>query len=152
MKIPRLFGAIVLSCALVATASAAADYYLKIQGVPGESSKAKKGSDKSISIESFSWGATNTSHREAGSAQASGRRSGSVIFIGRDGAEIWKQALADKTVFPSIEVGEGKKITTLTNVACTKIEQKGGKNIVTLSFEDATTRSTESATPADRTR
>ncbi len=49
---------------VVATAEAAEDYFLEVNGVPGESQDAKQA--KSIDIESFSWGASATTEKKGG--------------------------------------------------------------------------------------
>jgi type VI secretion system secreted protein Hcp len=49
---------------VVAPAEAAVDYFLEVNGVPGESTDAKQA--KSIDIESFSWGASANTDKKAG--------------------------------------------------------------------------------------
>jgi type VI secretion system secreted protein Hcp len=49
---------------VVAPAEAAVDYFLEVNGVPGESTDAKQA--KSIDVEAFSWGASATSEKKCG--------------------------------------------------------------------------------------
>ena len=49
-------GALALGLAVASTANAAADYYLKLDGIDGES--ASTGHEGSLAVESFSFGAT----------------------------------------------------------------------------------------------
>jgi type VI secretion system secreted protein Hcp len=49
----------------------AADYFLKIDGIDGESTK--KGFENQIEIESFSWGATQSTSQATGSGSGSGK-------------------------------------------------------------------------------
>jgi type VI secretion system secreted protein Hcp len=56
---------------------AAVDFFLKIDGIPGESTSAKM--DGAIDIESFSWGVTNSS-RAIGTAAGGGGGAGKASF------------------------------------------------------------------------
>ena len=65
-------GAIALGLAIASTANAAADYYLKLDGIDGESSSA--GHEGSLAVESFSFGATQMGAMGHGGGMSSGRR------------------------------------------------------------------------------
>ncbi len=80
MRYLAAFTVLVLSALVLNGASV--DYFLKIEGIDGES--LASGHEGSIELYSFSWGVSNPSRREAGSGIATGRRTYEPIrFIKR---------------------------------------------------------------------
>lgn len=64
-------GALALGLAIASTASAASDYFLKLDGIDGESSSA--GQEGSLSVESFSFGASQMGSWTKGGGASVGR-------------------------------------------------------------------------------
>ena len=63
--------ALVLGLAIASSANAAADYYLKLEGIDGES--ASRGHEGSLSVDSFSFGASQSSSWTKGGGASVGR-------------------------------------------------------------------------------
>ncbi len=65
-------GALALGLAIASSASAASDYFLKIDGIDGESSSA--GHEGALAVESYSFGASQMGSMGHGGGMSSGRR------------------------------------------------------------------------------
>jgi len=85
---------------------ATVDYFLKLDGIDGESSDSKHKGE--IEIESFSWGATNTTTSTGGSGGGAGK----VQF--QDIHFVSKINKASPTLFSRCATGEHIKVATLS--------------------------------------
>ena len=96
---------VLASAGLWAQAHAAGlDYFLKIDGIDGESHA--KGHEHSIEIESFSWGVTNTG--DVGGGGGGGHGKSNFMPYG------WTQGIDKSTVYVFLAVASGKHYKNVT--------------------------------------
>ena len=107
------------------TAVSSADYYLKIDGIDGESMA--KGHEKQIEIESFSWGVSNT----ADSTKAGAGRVGKPKFQDMSIAKMLDKA----SPLLMQAVASGKAIKTVTLYGVTTGEASG-QTFMTITLSD----------------
>ena len=107
--------ALVLGLAIASSANAAADYFLKLEGIDGESASA--GHEGSLSVESFSFGASQSSSWTKGGGASVGRAMAPTADppTGSGALSVVKQYdKASPMLFKACATGQHIKSATLT--------------------------------------
>lgn len=141
----RLRALFVACAALGACCNLHSAGFIKFDGVDGESSH--KDHKQWIDVASVS-GATQT--REAGSGQATGRRTYEpIIFHKRidKASPVLAKRLADNTVIPSATLSVDGRTCVLTNARITSITKQGEVEVVTFKYEKIEWKTTPPGTP-----
>jgi len=121
---------------MAANAVSSADFYLKIDGIDGESHA--KGHEKQIEIESFSWGVTNSgSSVKTGGGGGAGKASFNDFSFSK---------LLDKAS-PLImqAVASGKHIKSVTLYGVSADGERGGQDFMTITLSDVLISSYQNA-------
>ena len=129
MKMPQIAVIAIASCALASASFAASDYFLKIDGVEGESKSSDKEHKKGIEIQSFSFGREVAAPREASSGMATGKRMHKPIMVTKTvdkASPVLAKAMADGRVFPKVVIGSPEGSYTLENVTIASITPTSG--------------------------
>ena len=106
--------------------AAQSDYYLKIDGIDGESTT--NGHEKGIQIESWSWGTSNSSSSGYGGGMGSGKMSAKALTITK----------TIDTTSPAIFMAcaSGKRIKNAVLTAVRPSSDGKGSDYVTVNFSD----------------